>query len=131
MQNSNIDPLDAPSKDRLFDRETLLFTVKLLRPHNPSLALRVQNLIAPSVEPYIRQPGNDQFILKLDSYTLKRVVDTLATAGQELAEQVLQTEQGDHQFLLETKSAISKWLAYAQYHQTEYERLQQQTLKAN
>lgn len=115
-------------KDKLFDRETLQFTVKLIRPHNPSLALRIQNLIAPSACPYIQHydmpHATDQFNLSLDSYTLKRVVDTLATAGQELAEQVLLTEQGDHSFLLEVKSAIGKWIAYARYHQGQYEHIQ-------
>lgn len=119
---------NTPNKDKLFDRETLQFTVKLIRSHNPSLALRIQNLIAPSVTPYIQHYGDphgtDQFKLNLDSYTLKRVVDTLAVAGQELAEQVLLTEQGDHNFLLEVKSSIGKWIAYARYHQNQYERAQ-------
>ncbi|MFT6092583.1 MAG: hypothetical protein ACJA2Q_000472 [Pseudohongiellaceae bacterium] len=117
----------TPNKDKLFDRETLQFTVKLIRSHNPSLALRIQNLIAPSATPYIQYCTDphaaDQFKLNLDSYTLKRVVDTLAIAGQELAEQVLLTEQGDQSFLLEVKSSIGKWIAYARYHQNEYERI--------
>jgi len=108
---------DAPNKDKLFDRETLQFTVKLIRSHNPSLALRIQNLIAPSATPYIlccTDPhAADQLKLNLDSYTLKRVVDTLAIAGQELAKQILRTEPGDHSFLLEVKSSIGKWIAYA------------------
>ena len=81
-----VDANSTPNKDKLFDRETLQFTVKLIRSHNPSLALRIQNLIAPSATPYIQyndEPhATDQFKLNLDSYTLKRVVDTLAIAGQ-------------------------------------------------
>lgn len=115
----------SPSKHKLFDRETLQFTVKLIRPHNPSLALNIQNLIAPSAVPYIQYHDDihrtDQFNLNLDSYTLKRVVDTLAVAGQDLAEQVLLTEQGDHGFLLQVKAAIGKWIDYAKHHQIEYE----------
>ena len=127
MTTFTVDANSSPNKDKLFDRETLQFTVKLIRSHNPSLALRIQNLIAPSAIPYIQSYGEphatDQFKLNLDSYTLKRVVDTLAIAGQELAEQVLLTEQGDQKFLLEVKSSIGKWIVYARYHQTQYERV--------
>ncbi len=112
--------------DALFDRATLQSTVQLMRPHNPSLALRIQNLIAPNAKVYKQfesQPGpDDLYKLTLDSFTLKRVVDTLAIAGQELAEKVLQTFDGDHEHLLITKLTIGKWLSYAQYHQTEYEK---------
>ncbi|MFK7862923.1 MAG: hypothetical protein AB8B95_01730 [Pseudohongiellaceae bacterium] len=118
----------TPSKHTLFDRATLQFTVKLIRAHNPSLALRIQNLIAPTSTPYIQHYTNphptDQFALTLDSYTLKRVVDTLAIAGQELAEEVLQTQQGDQGFLLHVKASIGKWIDYAKYYQNEYDRQQ-------
>jgi hypothetical protein len=113
--------------DVLFDRATLQFTVQLMRPHNPSLALRIQNLIAPNAKIYKQldlQPSpDDLYKLTLDSFTLKRVVDTLAIAGQELAEKVLQTFDGDHEHLLITKLTIGKWLSYAKYHQTEYEKI--------
>lgn len=115
------------NESALFDRETLQFTVKLLKPHNPSLALRIQNLIAPTSTIYQKENAgpspNDRYQLTLDSFTLRRVVDTLATAGQELAEKALQTHDGDHDFLIHTKSAIGKWLDYARYHQTEFNRL--------
>ncbi len=122
----NLDRKSAPNAV-LFDRATLQFTVQLLRSHNPSLALRIQNLIAPGAVIYRHaadQPSSeDLYRLALDSFTLKRVVDTLAIAGQELAENVLQTLDGDHQHLLVTKAAIGKWLAYAQYHQSEFDKL--------
>jgi hypothetical protein len=101
----------------VFDRESLQFTVKLLRNHNPSLALRIQNLIAPN--PFNRHPqpeapkASDLFPLSLDSFTLKRVIETLGSAGQDLAEAVLTTHEGDEEYLLKTKETISKWLLYA------------------
>ncbi|NKB31634.1 MAG: hypothetical protein GKR91_00855 [Pseudomonadales bacterium] len=101
----------------VFERDSLQFTVKLLRNHNPSLALRVQNIIAPN--PFIQRGANnspqssDLFPLNLDSFTLKRIIETLAIAGQELAEKVLETQQGDEAFLIQTKEVIGQWLLYA------------------
>jgi hypothetical protein len=129
MATISIEPQETLSK-ALFDRATLQFSVQLIRPHNPSLALRIQNLIAPTANVYKQfgsEPGpDDLFKLTLDSFTLKRVVDTLAVAGQELAENVLQTLDGDHEHLLTTKAVIGKWLSYALHHQAQYEKLQQQ-----
>jgi len=126
MATINLEP-QAVDTQALFDRATLQFTVQLIRPHNPSLALRIQNLIAPTAHVHQQkgpEPGpNDLYRLTLDSFTLKRVVDTLAIAGQELAEQVLQTLDGDHEHLLVTKAAIGKWLNYAQHHQTQFDKL--------
>ncbi len=124
MIDSNLVP-NISSTAVLFDRETLQFTVKLLKPQNPSLALRIQNLIGPSArihhqESEILSP-EDTFKLCLDSFTLKRVVETLANAGQALAESAIQSHDGDHQELLNTKAAISKWLDYARYHQLQFE----------
>ena len=104
----------------VFDRESLQFTVKLLRNHNPSLALRIQNLIAPN--PFaksaqsIAPQASDLFPLSLDSFTLKRVIETLVSAGLDLAEAVLKTHEGDEEFLQQTKEVIGKWLLYAKEH---------------
>jgi hypothetical protein len=129
MATINLEPQETFSQ-ALFDRATLQFSVQLIRPHNPSLALRIQNLIAPTAKIHKQwgtQPGpDDLYKLTLDSFTLKRVVDTLAVAGQELAENAMQTLGGDHDHLLTTKAAIGKWLSYAQHHQTQYEKIKQQ-----
>lgn len=126
MATINIEA-QSSSAHALFDRATLQFTVQLIRPHNPSLALRIQNLIAPTAKIYKQEDiipsPHDTFKLTLDSFTLKRVVDTLAIAGQELAEKVLQTLDGDHEHLLSTKTTIGKWLNYAQHHQIEYDKI--------
>ncbi|MFT4861317.1 MAG: hypothetical protein ACI95C_000524 [Pseudohongiellaceae bacterium] len=131
MATIYLEPQEAV-KQALFDRATLQFTVALIRPHNPSLALRIQNLLAPSAKTYRQfddQPSpKDLYKLTLDSFTLKRVVDTLAIAGQELAEKVLETLNGDHEHLLITKATIGKWLLYAQYHQSEYDKFKQKQI---
>jgi len=110
----------------VFDRSSLQFTVKLIRGLNPSLALRIQNIIAPAKSSDAGEQqipkATDSFTLSLDSFTLKRVVETLATAGQEIAEEVLRTQEGDHEELLVTKEVIAKWLLYARQHQAEAER---------
>lgn len=131
MATIYLEPQEA-AVQALFDRATLQFTVGLIRQHNPSLALRIQNLIAPTAKVYRqhdKQPSpNDLYQLTLDSFTLKRVVDTLAIAGQELAEKVLESLDGDHEHLLTTKATIGKWLSYAQYHQGEYDKFKQKQI---
>jgi hypothetical protein len=123
--NFNTDPTLEISDDdaNVFDRLSLQFTVKLLRGQNPALALRIQNIIAPSLSCSMGKgeppAADDVFALTLDSHTLKRVVETVAAAGQELAEQVLMTQQGDHAYLLVTKEVIGQWLRYARQHQSE------------
>jgi len=117
-----------PNDANVFDRVSLQFTVKLLRSQHPALALRVQNTIAPAI---VKESGNaeapqpsDLFSLALDTNTLKRVVETLAAVGQELAEQVLlQTEAGDPGHLLAMKEIIGKWLLYARQHQSSIRRV--------
>lgn len=105
----------------IIDRETLQFTVKLVRPRNPSLALRIQNIIAPGSSSRIS--GNDipqaadLFVLDFDSFSLKRIVETLGDSALEMAEYTLQTHQGDEEELLQTKQVMDKWLAYARQHQ--------------
>ena len=93
------------------------FTVRLPRNVNPSLALRVQNIITPN--PFSRAKNAaalnpyDLFLLNLDTFTLKRVIESLAVVGQELAEEVLGTHEGDEEFLVQSKNVIVKWLLYA------------------
>ncbi len=93
------------------------FTVRLPRNVNPSLALRVQNIITPN--PFSRAKNADAlnpydlFLLNLDTFTLKRVIESLAVVGQELAEEVLGTHEGDEEFLVQSKNVIVKWLLYA------------------
>lgn len=105
----------------IIDRETLQFTVKLVRVQNPSLALRIQNVIAPGSSSLIsggRIPSaDDLFALDFDSFSLKRIVETLGDVALEMAEYTLRTQQGDEKELLQTKQAMDKWLAYAQQHQ--------------
>ena len=125
MINLNTDPtVDLSDADaNVFDRLSLQFTVKLLRGQNPALALRIQNIIAPSLSSSLGKAEppspSDVFVLTLDSHTLRRVVETVAAAGQALAEHVLQTEEGDHAYLLVTKEVIGQWLRYARQHQAE------------
>ncbi|MCH7815272.1 MAG: hypothetical protein IIC60_01755 [Proteobacteria bacterium] len=118
----------ATNDANVFDRVSLQFTVKLLRIQHPTLALRVQNIIAPAIvkesETAAAPQPSDLFSLALDTNTLKRVVETLAAAGQELAEQVLlQTEADDPGHLLAMKEIIGKWLLYARQHQSSIRRV--------
>jgi len=87
----------------VFDRSSLQFTVKLLRNHNPSLALRIQNIIAPiatdssgDIEP---PDANSLYPLNFDKFTLRRIIETLAMAGQEIAENALDGKAADENFL--------------------------------
>ena len=52
---------------KVFARKTLQFTVKLLRKPNP-------------------YKSNNQFPLQLDSFTLKRIIETFAIISQEVSE---------------------------------------------
>lgn len=101
----------------VFDRKSLQVTVKLIRNHNPSLALRIQNILAPSpvvnFEPDNPPDPKDVFPLNFDNFTLRRVIETLAIAGQEIAEEVLNTRDGDEEFLEQTNQVVGLWLLYA------------------
>lgn len=101
----------------VFDRKSLQITVKLIRNHNPSLALRIQNILAPApgmnFEPGLPPEDKDLFPLNLDNFTLRRVIETLAIAGQEIAEAVLTTQNGDEEFLEQTNRVVGLWLLYA------------------
>ena len=123
MINLKPDLASSIGDANLFDRLSLQFTVKLIRGHSPSLALRIQNIIAPSLSTSLGEgkppAATDVFDLALDSSTLKQVVETIAVAGQELAEQVLLTEHGDLDYLLSIKEVIGHWLLYARQHQIE------------
>jgi hypothetical protein len=120
----------------VFLRQTLLDTVTLLRHQNPSLALRIQNLLVAPSSGGVRE----HITLQLDGFTLKRVVDTLAEVGNSLAQQVLQeqsdaltselvsareTEDKTMRELTMMRDVIGQWLNYARFHQSEYAKHQQ------
>ncbi|PCH59556.1 MAG: hypothetical protein COC19_06940 [SAR86 cluster bacterium] len=116
--------LRSISNAHIFNRAELQFTVQLLRSYNPSLALQIQNILAAKhFESDSTSQVCDSYVLNLDSYTLKRVVETVGTAGHDLAQQVLQTNEGDYDKLLLTKQIVSKWLDYAKQYMSTQERM--------
>lgn len=119
--NSKNGSIDHCHEANIFDRLTLQFTVKLIRVQNPSLALRIQNIIAPGSTLLIsgdeHPQAEDQFSLDLDTFSLKRIVETLGEVGLAMAQYTLRTNEGDHEVLKQTKQVMDRWLAYARQHQ--------------
>ena len=74
---------------KVFDRKTLQFTVKLLRKPNP-------------------YKSNNQFPLQLDSFTLKRIIETIAIISQEVSEKNVTAQKVDELSSLQAKDRIEK-----------------------
>ena len=51
---------------------------------------------------------NNQFPLQLDSFTLKRIIETFAIISQEVAEKGLSAQKVDELSLLQAKDGIEK-----------------------
>jgi hypothetical protein len=119
--NSKNGGVDHCHEANIFDRQTLQFTVKLIRVQNPSLALRIQNIIAPGSSLLIAGDEHprpeDLFSLDLDTFSLKRIVETLGEVALAMAQYTLRTNEGDHEVLKQTKQVMDDWLAYARQHQ--------------
>jgi hypothetical protein len=119
--NSSNGSVEHCHEANIFDRATLQFTVKLIRVQNPSLALRIQNIIAPGSSQRIvgdqHPQGGDLFSLDLDTFSLKRIVETLGEVGLAMAQYTLRTREGDHEVLKQTKQVMDRWLDYARQHQ--------------
>jgi len=119
--NSDDGGVERCHEANIFDRESLQFTVQLVRIQNPSLALRIQNIIAPGSSLLIagdeHPQHGDLFSLDLDTFSLKRIVETLGDVGLAMAQYTLQTQEGDHETLKQTKLVMDQWLAYARQHQ--------------
>ncbi len=101
------------------------FTIKLIRRQNPSLALCLQNIIAPGTM-HARSPAptpDDLFTLELDGATLKRVIESMAEAAQEIAREVLLTRRGNEDLLLAIRAVMDKWFRYARQHRSDCNRL--------
>ena len=89
-------------------RATLQSTVRMLRELNPSLALRVQNQMAvPSTE-------SGRLTVQLDSFTLGRIIETIAAYAGNAANRALNHEDITLADLQEIESVIAEWLLFAE-----------------
>ena len=113
-------------KPEVFSRTSLQFTVKLIKPYNPALALKGQNFLGDShsLRENLSDPpqATDLFEISVDSPTLKQVVETVAKAGGDMAQQVLTGNNIDPGKLVQTKAIIDKWLLFAKQRMDDSER---------
>lgn len=113
-------------KPEVFSRTSLQFTVKLIKPYNPALALKVQNFLGDShsFRENLSDPpqATDLFEISVDSPTLKQVVETVAKAGGDMAQQVLAGNNIGPGKLVQTKAIIDKWLLFAKQRMDDSER---------
>ena len=66
--------------------------------------------------------ATDLFEISVDSPTLKQVVETVAKAGGDMAQQVLAGNNIDPGKLVQTKAIIDKWLLFAKQRMDDSER---------
>lgn len=107
MEQVDVNGHSTKSPD-IFSRGVLELTFRLLRHHNPTLALVVQNVLAskklPTLAPH--DSASDHFYVNIDAITIGKIVAALT----EIGEQALQNEHHQDGIRIVIKTLIHEWI---------------------
>lgn len=101
---------DLQKDTNSFNRASLELTFKLLRPHQPTLALCIQNILTETR--CINAPYDPEELISLEfeEQTVADIVDKLAEIGQSMS----QDSHYSKQDLIAVRCLLMDWLIYAQ-----------------
>ena len=119
------DFFDTQKDTNSFNRASLELTFKLLRPHQPNLALCVQNILTETRCLKAPYDPEENIELELEEQAVAEIVDRLAEIGQTMS----QANQYSKQDLIAVRCLLMDWLIYAQSFLSSAQKTESQSMK--